>query len=291
MIRFHAQKKLLTSDGPIDLNIDLEIAARECLTLFGKSGAGKTTALRILAGLTRPEQGYIEVDGKVWLDSTRNICLPPQQRPVGFVFQDYALFPNMTVRENLRYALAAGEDSVIVEELLEAVDLHALAQRRPASLSGGQRQRVALARALVRRPKLLLLDEPLSALDMEMRGKLQDEILKLQQRFPVTTLLVSHNLAEIFRLSQRVALIERGRITALGLPAEVFITKQLSGKFKFEGEILAIQPEDVVYIVTVSIGQNVVRVIATDSEVDQLRVGDRVIVSSKAFNPILMPVR
>ncbi len=195
----------------------------------------------------------------------------------------------MTVRKNLEYALSSQEDPGIVDRLLEIVDLRKLAGRKPDTLSGGQRQRVALARALVRKPKILLLDEPLAALDMEMRRKLQDELLNIHKEFTITTILVSHNLAEIFRLSNRVAVIETGLITRSGALADVFIGKKLSGKFKFEGEILNIEHDDVVYILTVSIGNNVVKVIATEDEAGQLSVGDKVIVSSKAFNPLLIP--
>jgi molybdate transport system ATP-binding protein len=197
----------------------------------------------------------------------------------------------MTVRKNLMYALGSHRDVEIVDTLLEMVDLKNLAARKPDTLSGGQRQRVALARALVRRPKILLLDEPLSALDMEMRLKLQDEILNLHKQFDMTTILVSHTLTEVFRLSHRVVVIDKGKIIKSGKPADVFIEKKLSGKYKFEGEILEMQQDDVVHILTLSIGNNVVKIIATDDEARGLRIGDKIIISSKAFNPILMPVR
>jgi molybdate transport system ATP-binding protein len=291
MITIKVGKQLITTQGNIDLQMDLRIGEHDFVTLYGKSGAGKTTTLRILAGLTAPDSGYIQVGDNVWLDSQKGINLPPQARPIGFVFQDYALFPNMTVRKNLEYALTSRKERDIVDELLEVVDLKNLANRKPDTLSGGQRQRVALARALVRRPRILLLDEPLSALDMEMRLKLQDEILNIHRRFNITTILVSHNFSEIFKLSNRVLIIEQGKIIHSGPPAEVFIAKKLSGKFKFEGEILEKQKSDVVYILTVSIGNNLVKVIATKEEAAQLQTGDRVIVASKAFNPILIPVR
>jgi molybdate transport system ATP-binding protein len=291
MIKLDIKKQLLAADGNIELNINLQIAEQDFVTLYGKSGAGKTTTLRILAGLTDPDGGQIQVGDEIWFDSKKGINLPPQNRRIGFVFQDYALFPNMTVRKNLAYALGSHRDAGIVDTLLEMVDLKNLAERKPDTLSGGQRQRVALARALVRRPKILLLDEPLSALDMEMRLKLQDEILNLHKQFDMTTILVSHTLTEIFRLSHRVVVIDRGKIIKSGKPADVFIERKLSGKYKFEGEILEMQKDDVVHILTLSIGNNVVKVIATDDEARGLRIGDKVIISSKAFNPILMPVR
>jgi molybdate transport system ATP-binding protein len=291
MVKLKAKKRLLASEGNLELEVNLDIAERDFVTLYGKSGAGKTTTLRILAGLTDPDEGHIQVGEEVWFDSEKGINLPPQKRRIGFVFQDYALFPNMTVRKNLAYALGSHQDAGIVDTLLEMVDLKNLAERKPDTLSGGQRQRVALARALVRRPQILLLDEPLSALDMEMRLKLQDEILHLHKQFDMTTILVSHALTEIFRLSHRVVVIDNGKIIKSGKPADVFIEKKLSGKYKFEGEILEMQQDDVVHILTLSIGNNVVKVIATGDEARGLRIGDKVVISSKAFNPILMPVR
>ncbi len=291
MIKLDIKKRLLTAEGSFDLDVKLDIEAGDCLTLYGKSGAGKTTTLRILAGLTEPDEGLIRSGETTWFDSTRGINLPPQQRRVGLVFQDYALFPNMTVRQNLEYALDSRRDAGLVDTLLEMMDLQHFAKRKPETLSGGQRQRVALARALVRRPQILLLDEPLAALDMEMRLKLQEEILKLHKQFHLTTILVSHHLPEIFKLSDRVVVIDKGRIVKSGGLTEVFIGKKLSGKYKFEGEILAMQKSDVVHILTVSIGNNLVKVIATEDEAQQLRLGDKVIISSKAFNPILLPVK
>ena len=291
MISYRITKQLIATEGTINLRVDQQIGEHDFITLYGKSGAGKTTTLRILAGITDPDEGYIQVGGETWFDSRKGINLSPQKRSIGFVFQDYALFPNMSVRKNLEYALVSQKDRSIVDELLEVVDLKNLADRKPDSLSGGQRQRVALARALVRRPQILLLDEPLSALDMEMRLKLQDAILNIHRRFNITTILVSHNFSEIFKLSNRVLIIDRGEIIKSGPPADVFIGKKLSGKFKFEGEILQKQKSDAVYILTVSIGNNLVKVIATEEEAAQLQAGDRVIVASKAFNPILIPVR
>jgi len=290
MIKIEITKKLLTAQGEMVLRIDETFEQRDFVALFGKSGAGKTTTLRILAGLTKPDKGMIQVNDETWFDSNNSINLPPQNRAIGFVFQDYALFPNMTVRQNLSYAMARGEKRDIVGELLAMVDLQQLAERKPQTLSGGQRQRVALARALVRRPKILLLDEPLSALDDEMRRKLQDDILALHKRFEMTTILVSHDLGEIFKLCHRVLVIDNGKIIKNGHPTEVFIGKKLSGKFKFEGEILAIQQNDVVFIITIAIGNTPVKVIATAEEIADLSVGDRVIVASKAFNPVILPV-
>ena len=210
MILINITKHLNTAEGPLEAVFDLSIGSGEFLTLFGPSGAGKTTLMRCIAGLETPDTGRIEVAGETWFDSDRKINLPPQKRSVGFVFQDYALFPTMSVRENLLFAAETAEQKKGVDELIALVELENLAARRPDTLSGGQKQRVALARALVRRPKILLLDEPLSAL-IPPCAKLQNELSLIHERMGVSTLLVS-DIAETVRLSERLAAVERGRI-------------------------------------------------------------------------------
>ena len=154
MIRIDIEKKLISQSGEIVLNVSTQIKEKEFITVFGESGAGKTTFLRIIAGLTVPDRGYIEVNGKVWFDSKRGINLPPQKRKIGFVFQDYALFPNMTVEENILFAMEK-RDTAFLEELIEIVNLKKLRNRKPDTLSGGQKQRVALSRAIARKPEIL----------------------------------------------------------------------------------------------------------------------------------------
>jgi molybdate transport system ATP-binding protein len=290
VIHIDARKRLLTADGPLDLAIQADIAEGEFVTLFGKSGAGKTTLLRMLAGLTDPDAGTLVVGDETWFDSARGIRLAPQQRRIGFVFQDYALFPNMSVRGNLEFALENKRDRAHIDELLALMELDALAQRRPAELSGGQRQRVALARALARRPRILLLDEPLSALDTDTRLRLQDELLKIHRAFKLTTLLVSHDLGEVFKLSDRVLTIERGRLVRQGKPLEVFGELMVSGRIEFTGEVLAIERNDVVYAVSVLVGNRIVSVIATDEEIRALQIGAKVVLLSKAFQPMLQRI-
>jgi molybdate transport system ATP-binding protein len=287
MIRLKIKKRLFSAEGEMDLAVDMRVSEGDFVTLFGKSGAGKTTLLRILAGLDAPDEGVITVGEETWYDSAAELNLPPQRRRVGFLFQDYALFPNMTVRKNMEFALDKRHDRSAVDELLRTVGLQELSERLPDTLSGGQKQRVALARALVRRPKILLLDEPLSALDLQMRLKLQDELLDIHRRFGVTTLMVSHDLSEIFKLSDKVFMIENGGIVRSGTPSELFMQDELGGKFRFTGEVLRIEKEGVVHILTLLIGNSIVRVVGTDEEVRGLRSGDRISVASKAFNPII----
>ena len=183
--------------------------------------------LRIIAGLTDPDEGFVKVGGQAWFDSSDGTNFPPRKRKVGFVFQDYALFPNMSVRENLLFAQPKANKKHI-DELLEIFGLSNLQCRRPGLLSGGQNQRVALARALARKPELLLLDEPLSALDTEMRNTLQDEILLIHKLWGITTILVSHDLPEVFKLCNRVITFKNGCITDDGDPYDIFAKSKIS---------------------------------------------------------------
>jgi molybdate transport system ATP-binding protein len=269
------------------LRLELEFKKGELVTLYGESGAGKTSTLRILAGLLTPDRGRITVGGRTWFDSEKKINLKPQQRNLGFVFQDYALFPHMTVRENLEYGTRSREDKGLVSNLIEMVALDDLQDRRPETLSGGQKQRVALARALVGKPELLLLDEPLSALDAKIRTRLQDAILALHREFALTTLLISHDLGEIHKLSDHVVELEQGTVLRQGSAEELFLRNKISGKFRFTGQVLNIEATGVVHIVTVLIQNQLVKVVAQEKEIRDLVVGDRVLVASKAFNPVL----
>jgi molybdate transport system ATP-binding protein len=290
MIAVNITKRLDTAEGSINAHFDLTINDGEFLTLFGPSGAGKTTLMRMISGLEIPDGGRIEVDGEVWFDSTKKINLPPQKRSIGFVFQDYALFPTMSVRENLLFAADNAQQRANVDELIELVELTQLSDRLPATLSGGQKQRVALARALVRRPKILLLDEPLSALDPSMRQKLQDELSLIHERLGITTLLVSHDIAETVKLSDRLASVEAGHIKVLSTPMEFFSPQTLSGKLQLIGEVLKIEEDYPAMIVTLLVGSSVVRTVLSSAEASELCVGGHAIISTKAFNPILIPL-
>jgi len=197
-------KTLFTHEGPRRLEYELRVDALELLGIFGPSGVGKTTLLRMIAGLAQADEGSIVVDGCTWFDSVRGVNLPVEQRKVGMVFQDHSLFPNMTVAGNLRFSLRPGSPESMVGDVLDTLGLSELAHRRPALLSGGQCQRVALARTLVNQPQILLLDEPFSSLDWSMRWKLQNDLRQWHRRFGCTTLLVSHDLLELSRLADRI---------------------------------------------------------------------------------------
>jgi molybdate transport system ATP-binding protein len=196
------------------------------VTVFlGSSGSGKTTILRCLAGLERPRRGHIRFGDRTWFDASQGILLPPDRRDIGFLFQDYALFPHMTVERNIAFAgLGAGREAVTprVAELLDAFRLRGLERRLPRQLSGGQQQRVALARAVFRRPKLLLLDEPLSALDRATADEVREELRTLIRALGIPAYIVSHDRADARALGDRMFVIDAGRIIQSGTTQEVF---------------------------------------------------------------------
>ena len=219
MIFIDVERKMHTSEGPRKLEVCLEIPTNELVCLFGRSGSGKTTLLRMVAGLFQPDKGIIRIGKTTVFDSYKKVNLPPQKRNVGFMFQDYALFPNMTVEGNIHFALDK-KDYSMADALMEAFDLDNLRRQKPGKLSGGQKQRVALARALVRQPEVLLLDEPLSALDYEMRLALQDEIAKAHHLIQATTLMVSHDKDEIRRLATGIVQIDNVKIESVATPTK-----------------------------------------------------------------------
>jgi len=233
--------------------VDLVIGAGEFFTLLGPSGSGKTTLLRLIAGFERPDAGRIELGGS---DVTR---VPPYARNVNTVFQDYALFPHMTVGQNIEYGLRVrrvpkAERREKVDRALEMVRLAGLGDRKPAQLSGGQRQRVALARAIVNEPQVLLLDEPLGALDFKLRQEMQIELQHVQREVGITFVYVTHDQEEALAMSDRVAVLSNGRIEQIGTPLEVYERPQtdfvagfigISNLIERDGRHMTIRPEKI----------------------------------------------
>ena len=219
--------------GDLHLGVDLDVPAGRCLVVAGPSGAGKSSVLRIAAGLHRPDRGRVTAGDRVWLDTERGIDLRPEERRCGYVFQDYALFPHLRAWQNVAYGLRdtprAGREGV-AREWLARFGLEGLADARPATLSGGERQRVAVARALARRPDVLLLDEPLSALDTRTRAAAGRRLAEVLAETEVPTLLVTHDFAEAAMLGDEVAVVDRGAVVQRGTasalaarPASAFV--------------------------------------------------------------------
>ncbi|MGM9510689.1 sulfate/molybdate ABC transporter ATP-binding protein [Larkinella sp. GY13] len=272
MLHLQARMNLLFATGPALFDVDFKLTTGSLTGLCGPSGSGKTTLLRILAGLTMPESGLIRVGDRIWLDTAERIQLPVQQRKVGMVFQDAALFPNMTVRQNVEFAAENRRDS-LVDELLSLVNLVNLADRKPATLSGGQRQRVALIRALARRPDVLLLDEPFSALDYETRQQLLNELVRLHRQFGTTTVLVSHHQDEIQRVADRILELNQGKVTDIGSPS-------VAGKITpvpIMGTIQEVQVEETTTQLRIRLTDNLV-VLNVPSGTQQWQIGETIVV-------------
>jgi molybdate transport system ATP-binding protein len=237
VLRLEAQLPLRS----IELDLRLEVKPGETLALAGASGAGKTTCLRVIAGLARPLRGRVDCGGDIWLDTEHRISLPPEQRRCGFLFQEYALFPHLRAWQNVAYGLAdlpRGQRRARAHELLERFGLEGLADALPRRLSGGERQRVALARALARRPRALLLDEPLSALDPATRAGAARELAAVLAEAGVPALLVTHDFEQASLLGDRVAVLDRGRIAQMGSPEELVASPRSASVADFTGAVV-----------------------------------------------------
>lgn len=276
-------KKKISDDFSIDARLEINKGSFVCL--YGRSGSGKTTLLRILAGFLRADSGSIKDGDRVLQEGTE--FLSAGKRRIGFLFQDYALFENMSVTGNL---LFARNDPQKAAMLLEILELSEFAKSGVEGLSGGQKQRVALARALMQEPEILLLDEPLSALDFTMREKIQEYLLKIHEQFHQTVILVSHDVSEIYRLCKRVYEMKDGRIVRTGTPEEIFLKTNGSQKFSFVGKIVDLQARDGVKVAVVAIGSQLCEVVLSNAEADGLQVGDEVKTGAKAFNITLRKI-
>lgn len=262
-------KKSFTEGEAVLDNISLEISKGEFITLLGSSGCGKTTTLRIIAGLEQPDAG------SVWLDGKEVTGLEPNQRDVNTVFQNYALFPHMNVAENIGYGLKLkkvpkSEIRKKVSQMLELVQLEGYEKRKPSELSGGQKQRVAIARALVNNPKVLLLDEPLGALDLQLRRAMQIELKHLQKKLGITFIYITHDQEEAINMSDRIAVMRDGRIEQIGTPDEIYNHPKTSYVATFVGNA------NILHGVAESIqGQNAIVKIGNDKVIVKLETSQQ----------------
>jgi len=273
MIDFALQKKLHTADGEMQLQVNVQIESGKFVSLYGSSGAGKTSVLRMLAGFMKPDGGHVMMNDAVWFDTQKHINIDPQQRKIGFVFQDYALFPNMNVRENIAYGLHKNSTPGFVSELLELTGLTMLASRKIQTLSGGQKQRVALARAIATKPLLLLLDEPLSAIDSVMRAQLQTTLLEVHKRFNLTTILVSHDMDEIIKLSDTIIHLEQGMIRQNTTPAQFFLNG--SNAITLTGNIVSMEVSGTKNIAVILINNRMMKINLTEGNTN-VTIGEKV---------------
>ena len=262
-------KKSFTEGEAVLDNISLEISKGEFITLLGSSGCGKTTTLRIIAGLEQPDAG------SVWLDGREVTGLEPNQRDMNTVFQNYALFPHMNVAENIGYGLKLkkvpkSEIRKKVSQMLELVQLEGYEKRKPSELSGGQKQRVAIARALVNNPKVLLLDEPLGALDLQLRRAMQIELKHLQKKLGITFIYITHDQEEAINMSDRIAVMKDGRIEQIGTPDEIYNHPKTSYVATFVGNA------NILHGVAESIqGQNAIVKIGNDKVIVKLETSQQ----------------
>ncbi len=219
-------RKVLDSDKSGTFTLDVSFVAEDGITiLFGPSGSGKTTTLRAIAGITKPDQGHIQVGAQTFFDSRTRVNIPIQERRIGYVFQDYALFPHLTAEQNVSFGIKAEPESERREraqEMMALFKVEHVRHRYPQNMSGGEQQRIALARAMATEPSVVLLDEPLSAVDFETRSGLLDEVAAAQSRFGIPFLYVTHNTNEALRLGSHVIVLDKGIVTTTGLPADIF---------------------------------------------------------------------
>lgn len=284
MLKVDICKIFKNKHNDFKLQAKFEIQQGEFLAIFGKSGSGKTTLLKVIAGFEKA-LGFCEFNNEIFFNQKQFLSI--QKRNIGFLFQDYALFENMNVEQNL---LFAKNDQKFTNELLELLNLSSHRKNHILELSGGQKQRVALARALMRKPKLLLLDEPFSALDNEIKLNLHDYLLNIHKIYNITTILITHDVSEAYKLANKVIILDQGQIIKQGNPSEVFLKTQGSQKFAIKARILKLQPQDSIIVVILSIGSQITQIALSPLEAQNLKENDEVIISQKAFGLNLIKI-
>ena len=269
-----------------------DIPRGKITALFGPSGAGKSSVLRLISGLEMAEDGFISNGNETWFDKAKGINLHPQQRSVGFVFQDYALFPHMTVEKNVAYGIKEKWRMKEIKDLIGIAGLSGYERHYPAQLSGGQKQRVSLIRAIARKPDILLLDEPFSALDWQTRIQLQEDVKNIIKQFNVTTMYVTHDVSEVYKLANNVIVMESGKEVKRGTPEEVFLGKRLSTRVQVTGKVVGIEHDSIMASVTILHADQFFKTLIDTEELKSLnlRIGDDVIVGVKSSDVILFKI-
>ena len=290
MIEVDICKRLESAEGTFELVVQCSLLPGRINSFFGKSGVGKTSLLKMLAGLMKPDEGQISVNGKLWFHSEKGINIRPQDRQLGFVMQNSGLFPHMTLKENIVFAQPNGAKLEEVQQLLEDFGLIKLQDEKPHRLSGGQTQLAVLAQSLARKPQILLLDEPLSALDAKMRRQMQIYILKTQNKQLLSTILVSHDVREVIKLADEGFLIEQGKVINHGSPKDLFFPNLDKNIFQMTGEVIEIGPFNESNTLLVLVGDRLVKITSTESEVQQLCIGDLIVMSHQTFQPSISKI-
>jgi molybdate transport system ATP-binding protein len=274
------------------LDVAFDIPRGKVTALFGPSGAGKSSILRLISGLDTADEGFILNRGETWFDKSNDIYLSPQQRSAGFVFQDYALFPHLTVEKNVVYGIKEKCRRKEARDLLALAGLSGCERSYPAQLSGGQRQRVALIRALARKPDILLLDEPFSALDWKTRIRLQEDVKGIIKQLHVTTLYVTHDVTEVYKLADNVIVLESGRRIKQGTPEDVFLGKRLSTRVQITGKVVGIEYDSIMASVIIMHAEQFFKTLIDTEELNNmnLQVGDDVVIGAKSSDVILFKI-
>ncbi|MCB9496032.1 MAG: ATP-binding cassette domain-containing protein [Fibrobacteria bacterium] len=285
------RKRLRSAHGNLDLEIELSVEPGERVAIFGPSGSGKSSILRMLAGLLPPDEGFISVGETAWFDSSRGIDVPTHRRIPGLVFQDHALFPHRTAFQNILDGIPKDDKfrHSVASEFLERFELGGVADHLPSRLSGGQSQRVALARTLASRPATLLLDEPLAALDSALRGRMIEEIASQLEKVEHPTILVSHDMGEVWRLAHRVVRLEEGRVVARGTPGEVFAGGKSTPRLRIPAIVLALEESEGLVVVTADASGEIARAVVSLEEAATLRTGQTILLAAKGFETMVLP--
>lgn len=239
MLEISVKKSFKQKSQKFEIDVQLSIPQGKILAIQGASGCGKTSILRMIAGLSEPDQGYIKYNQETWFDASKNKNVKTQNRGIGFVFQDHAIFPHMTVLENIQFGKSASQNQKFCLDLIEAMDMKRVIHQKAGNLSGGQKQRVSLARALANQPRCLLLDEPFASLDWQLKNKLQDDFLKLQRLHQPTTIIVSHDPVELCKLAENVVIMDLGKITIQGVTKEIFSEHLLKLKQIIDSQVIS----------------------------------------------------
>lgn len=275
--------KTFNGNPGFDINVSMNIQKGSFTALYGNSGSGKTSILRMIAGLLKPDNGSIIVNGQFWYTSEKHKHILPSQRKTGYLLQEGILFPNMDVKGNLVYALGKKGSTDYFNEIVQLMDLTPLLHKPINELSGGQQQRAALARTLLTKPDILLLDEPFTALDSTSKAMLLNSLKQIHKRYGLTTIMVSHSIAEIALLADKVYIITNGEITGEGTPLKVFADKQQSNTIVIPAEVISINPIEQSYTLTVLIQESIITLPVVQSNIPVPAIGSTIWLEAGTF--------